>query len=51
MKVAKKFDEMLKKTFVNINKFANHDINKFILLLRKHRRNSIRHHYRKIRFL
>ena len=35
MKVTKKFDEILKKKVVNINKFANHDINKFILLLRK----------------
>ena len=35
MKVTKKFDEILKKKVVNINKFANHDINKLILLLRK----------------
>ena len=31
----KRFDEKLKKRFVNTYKFSNHDINKFILLLRK----------------
>ena len=31
----KMFDENLKKRFFNIYKFSNHDINKFILLLRK----------------
>ena len=31
----KKFDENLQKEFFNINKFLNHDINKFILLLQK----------------
>ena len=30
-----KFDEKLKEKFFNINKFSNHDINKFLLLLRK----------------
>ena len=29
------FDENLKKKFLNKFKFSNHDINKFILLLRK----------------
>ena len=31
----KKFDENLKKHFFNAQKFSNHDINKFILLLQK----------------
>ena len=31
----KKFDDKLQKEFFNINKFSNHDINKFILLLQK----------------
>ena len=31
----KKFDENLKKQFFNTYKFSNHDINKFLLLLRK----------------
>ena len=30
-----KFDEKLKEKFFNIYKFSNHDINKFLLLLRK----------------
>ena len=29
----KKFDVIVKKRYVNIRKFFNHDINKFILLL------------------
>ena len=34
-KYKKKFGENLKKQFLNTYKFSNHDINKFILLLRK----------------
>ena len=51
------FDENLKKRFFNTCKFSNHDINKFILLLRKGvyphecmddwKKNSMRHHYLK----
>ena len=31
----KQVEENLKKNFVNINKFSNHDISKFIMFLRK----------------
>ena len=31
----KRLDKNLKKRFFNTHKFSNHDINKFILLLRK----------------
>ena len=33
--ISKKFDENLKKLFLNIYKFSNHDIIMFILLLQK----------------
>ena len=33
--IKKKFDENLKKRFANTYKFSNHDIYRFILLLRK----------------
>ena len=35
VRVNKKMKKKLKKRIANINKFSNHDINKFILLLRK----------------
>ena len=34
-KLPKMFDENLKKRLANTQKFSNHDINKFILLLQK----------------
>ena len=49
----KRFDEYLKKRFVNAYKFCNHEINKFTLLLWKgvypykyidERNNSMKHH-------
>ena len=33
--IPKRFDENLKKLFFNTNKFYNHKINNFILLLQK----------------
>ena len=51
-----KFSEDLKKQFVNTYKFGNHDINKFVLILRKsvypykymsHGKNSAKHYLKK----